>query len=107
MNFAMVTLGLKEFSRGNNSWVLLENAEKNLVFHFGVGHHASFPQKPFVKAFKPQISGARSSTFSKILGPPVAPHAQTSIISQFNRDNFAKGESWLCVAGLQFSQERF
>ena len=22
---------------------------KNLVFHFGLGHHASFPQKPVVK----------------------------------------------------------
>jgi hypothetical protein len=29
--------------------VLLENAKKNLVFHFGVGCHASFPQKPVVK----------------------------------------------------------
>jgi hypothetical protein len=27
----------------------LENANKNLVFHFGVGRHASFPQKPVVK----------------------------------------------------------
>ena len=26
--------------------VLLENAKKNLVFHFVVGRHASFPQKP-------------------------------------------------------------
>ena len=26
----------------------LENAKKNLVFHFGVGRHASFPQKPVV-----------------------------------------------------------
>ena len=24
-------------------FVLLENAKKNLVFHFGVGRHASFP----------------------------------------------------------------
>ena len=29
----------------------MENAKKNLVFHFGVGHHASFPQKPVVKSF--------------------------------------------------------
>ena len=28
--------------------VLLENAKKNLVFHFWVGRHASFPQKPVV-----------------------------------------------------------
>jgi hypothetical protein len=27
----------------------LENAKKNLVFHFGGGRHASFPQKPVVK----------------------------------------------------------
>jgi hypothetical protein len=27
----------------------LENAKKNLVFHFEVGRHASFPQKPVVK----------------------------------------------------------
>ena len=33
----------------NELWVLLENAKKNLVFHFGVGRHASFPQKPVVK----------------------------------------------------------
>ena len=26
-----------------------KNAKKNLVFHFGVGRHASFPQKPVVK----------------------------------------------------------
>jgi hypothetical protein len=29
----------------------LENAKKNLVFHFGGGRHASFPQKPVVKLF--------------------------------------------------------
>ena len=28
---------------------LLENAKKNLVFHFGGGRHASFPQNPVVK----------------------------------------------------------
>jgi hypothetical protein len=28
----------------------LETAKKNLVFYFGVGRHASFPQKPVVKA---------------------------------------------------------
>ena len=32
------------------SRVLLENAKKNLVFHFGVGRHVSFPQKSYVKA---------------------------------------------------------
>jgi hypothetical protein len=31
----------------------LENAKKNLVFHFGVGRHASFPQKPVVNDFLP------------------------------------------------------
>ena len=44
---------LKEFSHflqtyGSHSWVLLENSKKNLVFHFGVGRHASFSQKPVV-----------------------------------------------------------
>ncbi len=29
----------------------MENAKKNLVFHFGVGRHASFPQKFVVKSF--------------------------------------------------------
>ena len=29
---------------------LLENAKKKLVFHFGGGRHASFPQKPVVKS---------------------------------------------------------
>jgi hypothetical protein len=58
MNFAMATglygyLRLKEFShflqtQGSHSRVLLEKAMKNLVFHFGVGRHASFPQKPVV-----------------------------------------------------------
>ena len=61
----MATLGLKEM--GKFLWkgrekvcpvgclslaklnFLLENAKKNLVFHFGVGRHASFPQKPVVK----------------------------------------------------------
>ena len=27
----------------------MENAKKNLVFHFGGGRHVSFPQKPVVK----------------------------------------------------------
>ena len=27
----------------------MENAKKNLVFHFGVGRNAPFPQKPSVK----------------------------------------------------------
>ena len=51
----------KEFSHflqtiGSHSWVILENAKKNLVFHFGGGRprHASFPQKPvFKKLFHP------------------------------------------------------
>ena len=39
MNFAMATLGLKEFSHflqiyGSHSWVLLENAKKILVSIF-------------------------------------------------------------------------
>jgi hypothetical protein len=38
----------------------LENAKKNLVFHFGVGHHASFPQKPVVKA----VDNSFSNIFS-------------------------------------------
>ena len=29
----------------------MENAKKNLVFHFGGERHASFPQKPVVKLF--------------------------------------------------------
>ena len=29
----------------------MENAKKNLVFHFWGGRHASFPQKPVVKDF--------------------------------------------------------
>ena len=44
----------KEFSHflqtlSSHSKVLLENAKKNLVFHFEGGRHASFPQKPVVK----------------------------------------------------------
>ena len=35
--------------KGSHSWVLLENAKKNLIFHFWFGRHASFPQKPVVK----------------------------------------------------------
>ena len=27
----------------------MESAKKDLIFHFGVGRHASFPQKPVVK----------------------------------------------------------
>ena len=53
MNFAMDTLGLKETGKffqtsGSHSKVHLENAKKNLVFYFGGGRHASFPQKPVV-----------------------------------------------------------
>jgi hypothetical protein len=66
MNFAMATLGLKEIGKflweGREkrlpSWLsqfsfakLLENAKKNLVFHFVGGRHASFPQKPVVKLY--------------------------------------------------------
>ena len=71
-NLAIATLGLKEmekflwegrekslpswlsqfsFAKGSDSLVLLENAKENLVFHFGGGRHASFPQKPVVKEF--------------------------------------------------------
>ena len=60
MNFAMATLGLKEM--GKFLWEGMEKslpswlsqfsfAKKNLVFHFGGGHHASFPRKPVVKSF--------------------------------------------------------
>ena len=61
----MAILGLKEMGKflwkyrekRLPSWLsqlsfaffLLENAKKNLVFHFGGGCHASFPQKPVVK----------------------------------------------------------
>ena len=56
----MTTLGLKEMGKflweGREKFcALLENAKKTwysilgLVFHFGVGCHASFPQKPVVK----------------------------------------------------------
>ena len=70
MNLAMATLDLKEmgkflwegrkkvlpcwlsqFSFAKLSWVLLENTKRNLVFHFGGGRYASFPQKPVVKVF--------------------------------------------------------
>jgi hypothetical protein len=37
----------------------LENAKKNLVFHFEGGRHASFPQKPVVK----QIFSQKTSRF--------------------------------------------
>ena len=62
----MATLALKEMGKflweGRKkvlpSWLsqfsfdkLLENAKKNLVIHFGVGCHASFPQKPVVNQF--------------------------------------------------------
>ena len=43
---------LKEFSlflQTYLSWVLLENAKKNLVLHFGGERHASFLQTPVVK----------------------------------------------------------
>ena len=45
----------KEFShfldtKESHSWVLLENAKKNLVFYFEGWRHASFPQKPVVKS---------------------------------------------------------
>ena len=39
----------KEFSH-----CLLENAKTELVFHFGVGGHASFPQKPVAKSLEGQ-----------------------------------------------------
>ena len=64
----MVTLGLKKMGKflweGREKGFLfpisfkpkvaiaeffLENAKKNLVFHFGGGRHASFPHKPSVK----------------------------------------------------------
>ena len=48
MNQAIATLSLKEMGK-----FLWEGREKSfpssLVFHFGVGRNASFPQKPVVK----------------------------------------------------------
>jgi hypothetical protein len=35
----------------------LENAKKNLINYFGVGRHASFPQKPVVNKDPNDISG--------------------------------------------------
>ena len=61
-------------------------------------------------------SGARNSIFSKILGAPLLrriprlgllPMVCQSIISQFNHDNFAKGESWLCAAVCNFLKNDF
>ena len=34
-------------------YLAVENAKKNLVFHFELGRHASFPQKPVVKNLLP------------------------------------------------------
>ena len=55
-NSAMATIGLKEMGKflweGREkvmpSW-LSQFSFANLVFHFEVGRHASFPQKPVVK----------------------------------------------------------
>ena len=45
----------------------MENAKKNLVFHFGVGRHASFPQKPVVKTYLvtslPKMTGEVANEF--------------------------------------------
>ena len=43
-NLAMATLGLEEMGKFRWEGREKENAKKNLVFHFGGGHHASFPQ---------------------------------------------------------------
>ena len=45
----MATLGLEEMGKFRWEGREKENAKKNLVFHFGGGHHASFPQKPVAK----------------------------------------------------------
>ena len=55
INFAMATLGLKETGKflwegrekGLPSW-LSQFTKSKLVFHFWVGRHAAFPQKPVV-----------------------------------------------------------
>ena len=44
----MATLGLEEMGKFRWEGREKENAKKNLVFHFGGGHHASFAQKPVV-----------------------------------------------------------
>jgi hypothetical protein len=49
LHFPNESLGLKEM--GKFLWEGRENGKKNLVFHFGVGRHASFPQKPVVNPF--------------------------------------------------------
>ena len=53
----------------------MENAKKNLVFHFGGGRHASVPQKPVVKALKIKeksvlfIRRKMSRTTEETIGP--------------------------------------
>ena len=67
----------KEFSHflqtiDSHSWDLLENAKKNLVFHFGVGRQASFPLRWSVKShvdicshFRCKIKGSTETFFKE------------------------------------------
>ena len=47
--FPYLPKGIFPFPSNLRQPQLLENAKKNLVFHFGVGRHDSFPQTPVVK----------------------------------------------------------
>jgi hypothetical protein len=46
----------------------LENAKKNLVFHFGVGLHASFPQNPIVNAYFYLFCSTATQLYTRRLG---------------------------------------
>ena len=55
----------------------LETAKKNLVFHFGVERHASFPKKPVVKEFD---MGERKNTTRGEMGTEFADFVTTSFM---------------------------
>ena len=78
---------LISFKPSSNSWVLLENAKKNLEFHFGGERHASFLQKPVVKNFGIIIFNFMRQLFHKM-------HHKTFHSKTRSKDKNVRNISW-------------
>ena len=100
----MATLALKEMGKllweGREkslpTWqTFLENAKKNLVFHFGVERHASFPQKPVVN----QVCTEQVWQYTSILDQKVNKESG----SEFLKRQYLLLSTYFCI--MQNSQE--
>ena len=73
----------------------MENAKKNLVFHFGGGRHAYCPQKPVVDLFYIILSGEDVRTAKKVEAQYESEKVETGKVATAVYIYYVKSMGWL------------